>query len=105
MRSKIKKIELLLSTETESEVSKHICLSASCADYIPPEDELVELLKSLRDRPNWLLEIIDMMPSNMIEFLIQKPMPKLEIVEVEYKFEAAKTKRGEELNHLQGCLF
>jgi len=105
MRSRIKEIGLLLSKETESEVSEHIYLSASCADYIPPENELVEKLTNINDRPTWLLEIIDMMPSNVIEFPIQKPMVKLEIVEVEYKYETAKTKRGEELNHLQGYLF
>jgi len=72
---------------------------------IAPEDELVKALTNIEDRPNWLLEIIDMMPSNVIEFPIHKPMTKLEIVEVHYKSEQAKTKRGEELNHLQGCLF
>jgi len=57
---------------------------------IAPEDELVKALTNIEDRPTWLLEIIDMMPSNVIEFPIQKPMPKLEIVNVEYKFEAIK---------------
>ncbi len=111
MSSRIKEIELLPSKETESQVSKHIYLSANCATYIPPENELVEIFKSLSDgthtegnRPDWLLEIIDMMPSNVLEFPIQKPMSKLELVEVEYKFESVTTKKGEELNHLQGCL-
>jgi len=41
-----------------------------------------------------------MMPSNVIEFPIHKPMTKLEIVEVQYKFETVKTKKGEDVNHL-----
>jgi len=105
MRSRIKEIELLLSTEDQGQVLEHSCLSARCSEYVAPENELVKALTNIEDRPSWLLEIIDMMPSNVIEFPIQKPMPKLEIVEVEYKYETAKTKRGEELNHLQGCLF
>jgi hypothetical protein len=47
----------------------------------------------------------DLVLSNIIEFPIQKMMTKLEVVEVEYKFEKAKTARGRELEHLQGCLF
>ena len=105
MRSRIKEIELLLSTEDQGQVLERNCLSASCANYIAPEDDLVELLSDISDRPTWLLEIIDMMPSNVIEFPIHKPMTKLEIVEVQYKFETVKTKKGEDVNHLQGCLF
>ena len=33
MRSRIREIELLLSTEDQGQVLEHICLSASCADY------------------------------------------------------------------------
>jgi len=105
MRSRIKEIELLLSTEDQGQVLEHSRLSARCSKYVVPEDELVEALTNIEDRPTWLLEIIDMMPINIIEFPIHKPMTKLEIVEVQYKFETVKTKRGEDVYHLQGCLF
>jgi len=105
MRSRIKEIELLLSTEDQGQVLEHSRLSARCSKYVAPEDELVEALTNIEDRPTWLLEIIDMMPINIIEFPIHKPMTKLEIVEVQYKFETVKTKRGEDVYHLQGCLF
>jgi hypothetical protein len=47
----------------------------------------------------------DLVMSNIIEFPIQKIMTKLEVIEVEYKYESVRTRKGEELNHLQGCLF
>lgn len=100
MRSRIKEIELLLSTEDQGQVLEHSRLSARFSKYVAPEDELVEALTNIEDRPTWLLEIIDMIPSNVIEFPIHKPMTKLEIVEVQYKFETVKTKKGEDVNHL-----
>jgi hypothetical protein len=39
-----------------------------------------------------------MLPSNVIEFPIQKQISTPHIVSVEYKFEAVKTKKVEELN-------
>jgi hypothetical protein len=50
-------------------------------------------------------DMLNLLPSNVIEFPVHKQISKPHIVSVEYKFEAVKTRRGEELNHLQGCLF
>jgi len=101
IKGRLKKIELILSKEQDSKESQSFSLWTDCADYIPPESEIVEELQSNEDCPNWLLEIIDMMPSNILEFPIQKSMSKLEIIE--YKFESVSTKKGAEI--MQGCLF
>jgi len=59
----------------------------------------------LDHRPNWLEEITAIVPSNIIEFPFQKIMTAPQLVQVEYKFEIAKTKKGEDANFMQGCLF
>jgi len=128
MRSRIGEINLLLQQEQADKPDIKYCTDTACADYIAPEAEIIAELQEIQDRPTWLLEILDMMPkakpsdlvlgggqrqpepgdlvlSNIIEFPTQKIMTKLEVVEIEYKFEKAKTARGRELDHLQGCLF
>jgi hypothetical protein len=128
MRSRINEINLLLQQEQADKPDIRYCTDTAYATYIEPEPVIITELQEIQDRPNWLSEILDMMPkadpfdlvlsdrkkqpepgdlvmSNIIEFPIQKGMTKLEVIEVEYKFENVKTKKGEELNHLQGCLF
>jgi hypothetical protein len=128
MRSRINEINLLLQQEQADKPDIRYCTDTSCSTYIEPETEIIEELLAIADRPTWLSEILDMMPkaqpfdlvlgngqrqpepgdlvmSNIIEFPIQKLMTKLEVLEIEYKFEKAKTARGRELEHLQGCLF
>jgi len=62
-------------------------------------------LRSLDHRPEWMEDMLNLLPSNVIEFPMQKVMDKPQIVQVEYKFETVKTRKGQELSHLQGCLF
>jgi N12 class adenine-specific DNA methylase len=128
LRSRLREINLILQQEQADKPDIRYCTDTACAEYIAPELEIIAELKELEDRPTWLSEILDLMPkaqphdlvlgngqrqpqpgdlvlSNIIEFPIQKIMEKPQIISVEYKFEAVKTRKGEELTHLQGCLF
>ena len=105
MRQRLKEIDTILQKEQVGKELVSYSTYADCADYIPPESEIIAELQELDHRPNWLEDMLKILPSNVIEFPVQKQISKPHIVSVEYKFEAMRSRKGEELNHLQGCLF
>jgi hypothetical protein len=105
MRQRLREIDLILQKEQAGKELVSYSTDTDCADYIPPEPEIIAELSELDHRPNWLEDMLSMLPSNVIEFPVQKQISKPHIVSVEYTYESVKTKKGEELNHLQGCLF
>jgi len=105
MRQRLREIDLILQKEQDGKELISYSTYTDCADYIPPELDIIAELQELDHIPNWLQDMLNILPSNVIEFPVQKQISKPHIVTVEYKFEAVKTRKGEELNHLQGCLF
>lgn len=105
MRSRLREIDTILQQEQAGKELVSYSTYTDCSNYFPPETEIIAELQELDHRPKWLEDMLSMLPSNVIEFPIQKQISKPHIVSVEYKFEAMKTKKGEELSHLQGCLF
>ena len=105
MRQRLREIDLILQKEQVGKELVSYSTYTDCADYIPPEPEIIAELQGLDTRPNWMEDMLNILPRNVIEFPVHKHISKPHIVSVEYKFEAVKTRKGEELNHLQGCLF
>jgi len=105
MRQRLREIDTILQKEQAGKELVSYSTYTDCAEYIPPEAEIIAELQELDHRPKWLEDMLSMLPSNMIEFPVHKQISKPHIVSVEYKFESVKTRKGEELNHLQGCLF
>jgi N12 class adenine-specific DNA methylase len=105
IRSRLKEIDTILQKEQDSKEITSYSTYTECADYISPEPEIIAELRLLDHRPQWMEDMLNLLPSNVIEFPVHKQITKPHIVSVEYKYEAVKTRRGEELSHLQGCLF
>ena len=112
VRSRLNEIQLELAKSETDEYQDQIDISTNCASYCPPEPDIVEELLHDRSCPDWLKQIISIVPevSNVIEFPLTKKVEPLHLVETtkevtEYKFIEVKTKKGEETNYTQGSLF